>query len=145
MNQNQLFTTQGTGNYVYGATQAMNPQVTPSVQQSWPRQQNPNPFQSTQPAYLPGRLIQGEQDIKPNDVPMDGNPAFFPEQGYNYILAKAWNQNGGITTVKYVPEQPQVVADPVGPTEFERTMLERMDRIEKLLAPFADEGGSDNA
>lgn len=72
--------------------------------------QNLPQFQSLQqqkPMGLPGKLVATQADITPNDVPMDGRVSFFPQQDYSCIIAKAWNAEGKIDTVVYVPQKPQ--------------------------------------
>ncbi len=87
------------------------------------------------PMSIPGKFIQTEQDIRPNDIPGDGSVAFFPEQNYNYIIAKGWNTNGDrMDMVKYVPEQ-RVNQEPQVSPEMQllQATMQRLDRIEQML------------
>lgn len=52
---------------------------------------------------LTGRIIQNENEITPNEVAMDGSVSLFPLGDYSAIIAKQWNANGTISTIKYVP------------------------------------------
>ena len=75
-----------------------------------------NPFYQQQQPQLPnyaaqlpqqgimGRTIGSHEEIAANDVPMNGTPAYFPTQDGSVIFAKQWNQDGSITTLRYVPE-----------------------------------------
>lgn len=87
------------------------------------------------PAMLPGKFIRNEQDIRPNDIPGDGSVAFFPEENYNYIVAKGWNTNGDrMDTVRYVPEQrdnkePQMSQE----MQLLQDTMQRLERIESML------------
>lgn len=92
----------------------------------------PNPRQMR---MLPGKFIQNETDIRPNDVPGDGSVAFFPEENYNYIIAKGWNNQGDrMDVVKYVPEQRANPEPQVSPEmQMLQAIMQRQDRIEQML------------
>ena len=91
-------------------------------------------YQPTLPSIaqpmLTGHLVASQEDIKPNDVPMNGSAAYFPSQDGQVIYAKAWNQNGTITTVEYVPRQGQEVQQ--APTLFD--IANQLSNIEDLLS-----------
>ena len=62
---------------------------------------------------------------------MDGNVSIFPLKDGSCIFTKAWNADGTITTLKFVPEIIDV-------TDKESTItngdiLKRLDAIESLL------------
>lgn len=60
------------------------------------------------PSYIPGKMINVEKDITPQDVPSNGYPAVFPTSDWNCIIAKAWSESGDrIETRRYVLEQVQ--------------------------------------
>lgn len=84
---------------------------------------------------LPGKFIRNETDIRPNDVPGDGSVAFFPEENYNYIIAKGWNNQGDrMDVVKYVPEQRANPEPQVSPEmQMLQAIMQRQDRIEHML------------
>ena len=69
-----------------------------SYQQSL--QQQPMPQQI---AGINGRMVQSAENINANEVPMDGNVAFFPKQDLSEIYVKGWNANGAIDTIVYKP------------------------------------------
>lgn len=81
-------------------------------------------------SVFPGKFIASEQDISVKDVPMEAPMSLFPSSDFSYIIAKAWNAQGTIDTVVYVPQvqkQPETKEDP-----FVK-LNERLDRIEKSL------------
>lgn len=82
----------------------------------------------TQPT-LTGHLVASPEDIKPNDVPMTGQAAYFPSQDGKVIYAKAWNPDGSITTVRYIPETAEET--PAQPTLFD--IANQLQNIEDLL------------
>ena len=71
------------------------PQATPLAQ---PQQFRP----MTQ--GLSGRMVNSLGEITPQEVTMDGSVSLFPQSDYSCIYAKAWNPDGTIKTVRYVPE-----------------------------------------
>lgn len=82
---------------------------------------------------IPGRVVQSEEEIKPNEVPMDLTIALFPKSDYSCIYARQWNRNGTIDPVKYVPEPRQATAMPSTDDGFKTAVFERLDKIEQLL------------
>lgn len=128
----------------------------PAPMQTYPTLRPPMSYAPT----LPGRIIQSPDEIKVNEVPMDGSVGIFPTQNYSEIYAKAWNQQGTIDTIKYIPEQVAVAEvqriqqqmqnqqaalpepPPASPTpvpvmpdlsSFKQDILDRLDRLEKML------------
>lgn len=92
---------------------------------------NQTPAQSSMP-MLHGRVITNPQEIKPNEIPMDGSASLFPMNDDSCIYAKAWKPDGGIDTIRYIREDkvepPQSTATP----DFTQ-MMTRLDRIERIL------------
>ncbi len=120
-----------------------NPTVTvPNIQPpQWPGGQ-PNQFISPNyqqapaqpqriPIGIPGRVVKNPNEIRPNDVPMDGSPSYFPTDDGNYIFAKCWNSDGTIRTVRYgrIDEAIQE-----SEADVSKAILDRLDRIEKALS-----------
>lgn len=71
----------------------------------------PNTFrQQTMPQpqtqqSIRGRFVENPQSITPQDVPMDGSIGVYPVKDCSAIYLKAWQQDGTIKTVKYIPEE----------------------------------------
>lgn len=104
------------------------PQISERIFQN---QQNIIP---SRPSYLPGRLIGTPEDIRPNEIPMDGTIAVFPSLDYSYVVLKAWNSNGSIQTEIYRHESSGEPTDKdVKLEEFKMDLTERLERIEKML------------
>lgn len=80
-----------------------------------------------------GKMIQSQNDIMPGDIPMNGMPCFFPMQDRSAIYMKAWNADGTISTIKFLPEQ----SAPNEPTQ--------LDRIESMLSSFIGSKEVDDA
>lgn len=78
-----------------------------------------------------GRIVTSENDITPNEVPMDGTVSLFPLADYSKIFAKQWNPDGTIKTTVFVMEVPQEESSRT-PT-FEEEVFRRFDSIEKKL------------
>lgn len=79
---------------------------------------------------VPGKVISSLNDIRPNEVSMDGSVSLFPLNDYSCIYAKAWGQDGTIQTIRYIPEQQKVeeTSDPVI-----EEIRKRLDSIEGML------------
>lgn len=114
----------------------------PQYQQPYPQQFNQQPVPnwnrptvqatSAVPSYpsIPGRMVSNPQEIRANEVMMDGTPSFFPMNDYSCIYAKGWDANGNIQTLKFVPEKTEQAAQ--GSSNFD-ILMERLDNIEKML------------
>lgn len=106
--------------------------------------QYPNQFQNAYQPYIPqvpsvtptvttsgltGHLVASPDEIKPNDIPMNGQAAYFPSSDGKVIYAKAWNTDGSIATVRYVAESAEET--PAQPTLFD--IANQLQNIEDLL------------
>ena len=83
-----------------------------------------------------GRVVSSENDITPNDVPMDNTVSLFPTDDYSCIYAKQWTSDGKIKTTKFVPVDDG--DDYVPTTNFEEEMRQELSGIktdiQKLLS-----------
>lgn len=106
-------------------------QFRPNVYQQNPQMPRAYFNRPPQPS-VPGRVITSENEIAVNEVPMDGSVAIFPMQDMSCVIAKAWNSNGTIDTMKFVPEirkeNPENSDDP-----FKTEVMSRLGNIEKML------------
>lgn len=104
-----------------------------------------NQFQSTYQPYiqqvptttptasiptLTGHLVASPDEIKPNDIPMNGQAAYFPSNDGKVIYAKAWNTDGSIATVRYVAESAEET--PAQPTLID--IANQLQNIEDILS-----------
>lgn len=85
---------------------------------------------------LPGRIVESIQDIVPNEVPMNGQVGLFPQRDYSCIYAKAWNAQGTIDTVVYVPykEEQKVIDEP---SESEKIMSQ-LDVLQNTINELSE-------
>lgn len=88
-------------------------------------------MQQSSPSF-PGRTINNPNEIRPNEVPLDGSASLFPMNDWSCIYLKAWGADGNIQTVRFIPEKLEVVAEQQGPSNFDLVM-ERLDNIEKMI------------
>ena len=114
-----------------------NPNFNPNVNQNVPfydpqqtQMRSPGPLSmvAENPPFMngfPGKLISNVNEITPNEIRMDGTVSLFPTKDYSQIYAKAWNSNGHIDTVKYVPESSM--------PDVNKDIIKRLERIEKLI------------
>ena len=103
-----------------GPTYGYNPYQTYLPQSPW---QGPQPYTQPQTAQLPvqqvqtqanpplvGHIVTANDQIPVSEVPQNGTPAYFPMQDGSSILAKSWQPDGTIATVRYIPEVQQSAA-----------------------------------
>lgn len=57
------------------------------------------------PTFLPGRLVEREEEIKVADVPTNGDPGLFPLSDWSGIIVKVWGNDGQIRSMRYVAEE----------------------------------------
>ena len=98
-----------------------------------------------QPQGIIGRVVNDFGEITANDVPMNGNAAFFPKADGSELQVRSWAANGTIQTVVYKPvfEQNQPEGTNIPQMDFNalnedvralrEEILERFDRIEKSM------------
>lgn len=123
-NQNYL---NGYHNYPYTSQPGYNPMTANQLTNigNQPVQQNTS--------TIFGRLVIDENEITPNEIPMDGSIALFPKSDYTCVYAKQRDRNDVIQTVMYVPAAPKDEPEQIDVNgEFE-SIKERLDRIEERL------------
>lgn len=54
---------------------------------------------------IAGRYVQDANQVTANEVPMDGNFAFFPKEDMSEIYAKCWSADGQIKTIAFKPSE----------------------------------------
>ena len=108
--------------------------VTPPVQPRFdPRSYNQPMIQQNNPA---GRVIDNPAEIQPIEVPMTGEPVFFPMRDGSAVICKCWRSDGNLVTMRYIPEQVEQAAPdqtPQGPT-----VLERLEEIHGMLKKLVE-------
>ena len=55
-----------------------------------------------------GRTVSDPSEISAQDVSMDGSLTLFPQKDGSAIYGRSWQPNGGITEIRFVPEQTNV-------------------------------------
>lgn len=120
------------------------------LQQYQQNLQQPIPQPSNQPQGIIGRVVNDFSEITANDVPMNGNAAFFPKADGSELQVRSWASNGTIQTVVYKPilEQNQAEQSNIPQMDFNalnedvralrEEISERFDRLEKSM------GGNSN-
>lgn len=107
--------------------------ATPPVQPRFdPRPYNQPVVQQNPPA---GRVIDNPAEIQPIEVPMTGEPVFFPMRDGSAVICKCWRSDGNLVTMRYIPEQvEQASPDQTtqGPTFAER-IEEMYGMLKKLV------------
>lgn len=81
---------------LYGQT--VPPQIPPMAPMN-----NPAIYPQVTRNVLPGRTVEKVEDIVVGEVPNDGSLGLFPQKDGSCIYTKAWNADGTIRTMKFVP------------------------------------------
>lgn len=106
----------------------------------------------TIPMY--GRIVPSVESIAPNEVPMDGNAAFFPKQDLSEIYAKSWGADGKIYTRLYklvLDADPNNLSIETEKSKFDLSdettaaFMQRFDEIEKRLQSLSESIGKKTA
>ena len=97
-----------------------------------PQQQLP-PMQ--QNVGLPGKVVEGIDNVKTMDIPMDGNMYYFPKADGTEIYTKRWLQNGTTEQLVFKVQQAEVEADKPNPL-FEKLdgIQEQINKLEELIS-----------
>lgn len=101
------------------------------VASRYPQTQQSMPSQPPLTISL-GRVVNSEEEISANDIPMNGSICLFLKRDLSCIYAKAWNNNFNIDSACYyltpVPNQNNSSAD-----DFQTQIFNRFDKIEAML------------
>ena len=97
---------------------------------------------------IQGKIVNDFGEITVNDVPMNGQCAFFPKSDMSEIQIRRWNANGLIENAIYRPYEPnlgQINDIPMNDSPKDINSLyesinERLERIEKALNPTKKRG-----
>ncbi len=122
MNVGGQMSTQSTGNY-YGLSQSMNttrPAPTPQ----------PSP-----PDLTYGRMVNAEQEIVANEVPMDGNYGVFLTRDRSRVFVKTWGHDGLIHTDTYNLVIPEEVAAQQAEQDPFNIIMKKLDAIQRSVDP----------
>ena len=136
------------------------PMQNPYIDRMNQLQQYQQNLQMQQPQFQPqmqtpgiiGRIVNDFSEITANDVPMNGNAAFFPKSDGTELQVRSWTPNGTIQTVVYRPIQtengssstntPQMGFNALN--EDVRALREeisaRFDRLEQSIKPTSGRG-----
>lgn len=123
------------------------PQANNYIPQYQPYQQAYNPMQNIQRFQQPqqpeqmqqgifGKVVQSQDSIVANDVPMNGSVAFFPKSDLSEIYAKQWSADGTISTMVFKPDKKE---EPVNPTiETEKLKIGLSDEATEIFNKHFD-------
>ena len=87
------------------------------------------PMPTQQIVNLAGRVVQNESEITPQEVAMDGSISLFPLADYSTIIAKQWNSDGTIKTLRFAPEAITAANEEIRTTDFVTHFDQRMDEL----------------
>lgn len=127
-------------------SQQQNPYMDRMAQlQQYQQSLQPQVQQQSQQIGLNCRIVDDFNSIVANDVPMDGNGAFFAKRDGSEVQHRNWSSNGTIQTTVYKPVQQEnsVEATNIPQNDFNslnedvralrEDILARLDAIEKSV------------
>lgn len=110
------------------------PSAYQQVQMTYGNRAQPQLPQMPTQMPLVGRTVNRIDEVRPQEVPMDGSVGYFPLADLSAIFARQWTGEGRIATVKYIPEPTQAPAQPGVTNEaLSRDIIQRLDKIQELL------------
>lgn len=128
--------------YTMGTTQYSSPQSQMQYPPFNPTNVQQCSYQPQQAAQISGRVVQNENEITPQEVPMDGTVSLFPTADYKCIYAKVWNSDGTIRTLKFSPVGDSEESNPT--PSFRDEVMSRFDAIEERLDKKQPQEGYSN-
>lgn len=91
------------------------------------------------PSVIPGRLVNTPDEIRAQEIPMDGTLSLFPQRDLTCIHAYQWATDH-VETVRYVPEIRQQKGSGITQAdtdELKSALFDRLDKIEVTLTQLA--------
>lgn len=117
------------------AQQNLQPQTQPQQEMV----QSPMSPRQNMTSYINGRIVNSHDEIKPSEIPMNGDFCYFPSTDGSTIYAKRWDSNGNIQNETFV-RQTQNMPDMVGGNggqnndgEFYSRIMEQLNTIEAKI------------
>lgn len=98
-----------------------------------PRPYNQPMIQQNQPT---GRVIDNPAEIQPIEVPMTGEPVFFPMRDGSAVICKCWRSDGNLVTMRYIPEQVEQAS--TDQTQQGPSLAERIEEIHGMLKKLTE-------
>lgn len=116
----------------------------PQYQQNFPMIPPQVSGTSQQNQGIIGRVVNDFSEITANDVPMNGDAAFFPKSDGSEMQVRSWASNGTIQTIVYKPVLPENTQEGNIPQmdfnalnedvrALREEISERFDRLEKSM------------
>lgn len=104
---------------------------TPQMQQQVQQQ-----ISMVQQSYLSGKIIDSIETVRVTDIPMDGNPHYFPKADGSEIYVKRWLPNGSteVSTFTKVIDAPIEEEKKFDFNSMETNLNERLNSIEEHLS-----------
>ena len=108
--------------------------ATPPMQPRFdPRSYNQPMIQQNHPA---GRVIDNPAEIQPIEVPMTGEPVFFPMRDGSAVICKCWRSDGNLVTMRYIPEPVEQASQ--DQTQQGPTIAERIEEMHNMLRKLTE-------
>lgn len=102
-----------------------------------PVQQDP-PTENTDPAV---RMVKSPEEIKADEIPMNGSIRLFLQEDMNVIYGKRWTNNGVIENIRYVREDDPPTVSTETPFQIDQNAFLQAvsDMVDQKLNEFRKE------
>lgn len=102
---------------------------TPPMQQQMQQMQ-------TQQSGLNGKIVEGIDNVKLTDVPMDGNSFYFPKADGSEIYTKRWLANGSteIATFRKVTDELSKQKEQFNFDQMEDNIMDKLNSIDERIS-----------
>lgn len=94
---------------------------------------NQQAVQTVQRPMIPGRLVNSIEDIAAGEVPMDGNPTYFPTADNETIYVLRWTREGRIEPTAYIRQRESTQSIPTANDEGLSMIMARLDEMQREI------------
>lgn len=88
-----------------------------------------------QQTMIPGRLVNSLDDVVPGEVPMNGNPTYFPTVDGEMVHVLRWTREGKIEPTTYIRQKAtsDKMLTVIPNEEAFQTIMNRLDEMQKEI------------
>lgn len=93
-------------------------------------QSNQQPM--VQQSMIPGRLVNSLDDIVPGEVPMNGNPTYFPTADGEMVHVLRWTREGKIEPTTYIRQKATASTSQLAAAQSDEAFQMIMSRLDEM-------------
>lgn len=98
--------------------------------------QNNQPQTMVQQSMIPGRLVTSLDDVIPGEVPMNGNPTYFPTADGEMVHVLRWTREGKIEPTTYIRQKVAASTSQLEAAQNDEAfqmIINRLDEMQKEI------------